>query len=239
MSAPTGDPALIRALNTYLGQELGQNEYGEPYYSWRWSEKCFWPAARTGRMIEVPRVTEIMVIGGGTETCEIVDVVPEYRRDRQVRLIDTWLITKWLTPWELITGPTSGHIKHGDQYSHAKRPSDEAMQSAWARLYPGADFPAQGWRIPTDASLPREIGGTRVPDWANTRDLVSLIRQQTSKTFDQAMKEWEAGQDRQDTDTRKQVEDEIRDSFGAFLNPTPGARGNFVSFPWTKIDRER
>lgn len=240
MSARTGDPALIRELNNYLGQELGRNEYGDSYFSWRWSEDMYWPARATGKILIEPHEVLVPILGTDEVEKTVEERrVPEYVRDRQVRNVDTWYLAKWLTPWELTTGPRSGHIRHGDQYSHPDMPSRIEQLQAWARLYPGMDFPAQGWRIPTDAYLPRSPQGERAPNWPDTRAAVTQIKFQASQRFDPVLAAMMDELDRMDLAKEKPIMDEIRDSFPSFLNPVPGKRSNFVSMPWSKIDRLR
>lgn len=246
MSAPTGDPALIRTLNDFLGQELGRNQYGKPYFTWRWSEDLFWPAARTGNLIQVPHEAEIPLIGGGVEKATLVDVVPEYARERQLRRSNVWVVCKWLTPWELITGPLRGSWKHGDQMQmpDGSLPTHERQVEMWNSLFPGAEFPARGWRIPTDAYLPSNphdpnYGRTagHEPNWADTKHFVMRVKAQTSESFDTVLNDMMAKLKERDEGVPGAMMDEIRDGFNAFLNPNPGKRGGFISFPWSKKDR--
>ena len=234
---PTGDRREIARLNNLLGQELGRNPNGESVFSWRWSEKCLWPGTKTGRMITVEKHIKIPIVGGGEEDLVLGELVPEYKIERQLgKIRDAWLICKWLPPWELITGPTSGHLRYGTDMGN--KPADEAVEEAWKRQYPGMDFPAKGWRVPIGATWD-PINPSRPPDEKDTREFIVEVRKQTAKTFSEAMREYDDGVQRRDTEAQKEIEDFSGDAFNAFLNPSPGKRGGFVSFPWSKIDRSR
>lgn len=281
MSAPTGDPRVIAELNELLGRELGRNEYGKPYFSWRWSEDLTWPATATGRTIIHETKVLTPIIGAPADTHDFEDCrydsngvefqcehcnegkdhpvhnvysimqTPEreYKSARQYRRIDTWVICKWLTPWELILGPGRGYmnIKHGQQQSADREPSQEAVIAAWNRQFPGAPFPARGWRVPTDAYLPNQDDenfaaspfGHTTPHRKDTEHFIRQVRFQTSRPFAEVEQDMIA----QDIAAEKRIDtqfmDDCRDAFPAFLNPKQGARGSFVSFPWTKADRAR
>ena len=237
-----------------LGQELGRNQYGDPYFSWRWSEDLFWPAFATGKLYSTEVPLKMPIIGGGEET--VINIVnkPEYKRDRQTRRRDTWFICKWLTPWELITGPGRGakNLKHGEQSGDRKEPPMAEVQAAWNHHFPGADLPIKGWRIPTDAYLPAgphdenwELSPQRpTPNYTDTQRFITAVKFQTSRPFDEVLQDMLDQQDAADLRGNIRIGDEARDMFTAFLNPKPGARGRgsgggFVSFPWTKFDRSR
>ncbi|MEY4299377.1 MAG: hypothetical protein RIR25_613 [Verrucomicrobiota bacterium] len=227
----TGNPAEIARLNNLFGRELGRNLNAEPIFSWRWSEDMFWPSFPTGRTVTKERFFDIPLVGGGVEKGCIEEAVPEYAQDRQVRLLDTWYIAKWLTPEELIVG---GLIGHGMGWQGGQKPSDEQLREAWKRQFPGADFPAQGWRVPTDAHLPRSPQESKVPNEADTLHFIRCIREQTSMRFDERLKDMLAYEDRGEAEKDRVIQDMVRDSFPAFLNPNIGKRGGFVSFPWAR-----
>lgn len=290
MSAPTGDPRIVAELNELLGRELGRNEYGKPYFSWRWSEDLFWPAAATGRTLlnETKVLTPIIGApadthdfeeaydaandtfdsdwGGKSDRCvhcgnpesdlahNVYSIMqrpePEYQSDRQYRRRDTWVICKWLTPWELILGPGRGatSIMHGDQRGTDKAPPVEAVIAAWNRQFPGAAFPAKGWRVPTDAYLPHGPDdenwagnpfGHTTPHRQDTEHFIKNVKYQTSRPFAEVEQSFIAS----DIEKERRIDvafmDDCRDAFPAFLNPKQGARGSFVSMPWTKHDRAR
>lgn len=284
MSAPTGDSKLIAELNELLGRELGRNQYGDPYFTWRWSEDLYWPAFATGRKLikETKVLTPIIGapkdthdydeaydaaadtwdsdFGGQSGKCvhcsepesdlahNVYSIMqtsePEYDRDRQMRARDTWVVCKWLTPWELILGPREGSIMHGEQGKSAKEPSQAALIAAWNRQAPGAVFPARGWLVPTDASLPRIADGVRTPNRTDTDWFILQVKWQTSRPFAEVEQDM---MDQEDARSRKQemlIGEEAADMWSAFLNPKPGTRGRgsgggFISFPWTKKDRLR
>lgn len=239
----TGDFALIRQLNEYLGRELGRRPNGSPIFRWEWSENLFWPAFATGRTTQVQKVVDLPLIGGGAERVNVTEVVPEYRRERQVRQSDTWYVTKWLSAEHLIFGWFGGHqaqLTDGDfEKFESRRPDETILREMWQSRFPGADFPANGWRVPTNASLPRSPGEPREPNWADTRHFVVQVKHQASQNFDQAMREWEAADDAKNAAQEALIGEECRDMFTAFLNPNPGKRGGFVSFPWSRQDRLR
>lgn len=285
MSAPTGDPRVTAELNELLGRELGRNEYGKPYFSWRWSEDLTWPATATGRTIIHETKVLTPIIGAPEEThdffeekfsydegesydsaeCEtcgshesdpvhnVYSIMQapetEYKSSRQYRRIDTWVICKWLTPWELILGPGRGYmnIKHGQQQSADREPSQESVIAAWNRQFPGAPFPARGWRVPTDAYLPNKDDenfaaspfGHTTPHLQDTEHFIRQIRFQTSRPFAEVEQDMIAQNVAAEKRIDTQFMDDCRDAFPAFLNPKAGSRGSFVSFPWTKADRAR
>jgi hypothetical protein len=234
---PTGNKNEIARLNDLLGRELGRSPDGKSVFSWRWSEKCLWPGTKTGRMITVEKQVRIPILGAGEEIITMGEVVPEYKIERQLgRIRDAWLICKWLPPWELITGPTSGHLRYGSDMNN--KPADEAVEESWKKQYPGMDFPAKGWRVPIGATWdPTNL--SRPPDEKDTLGFIAEVRKQTARTFSAAMADYDEGVAFRDTLAQKGIEDVARDAFNAFLNPDPGKRGGFVSFPWTRLDRSR
>lgn len=175
--------------------------------------------------------------GSVTKTSETAETaVPEYRRDRQMRQLNTWVITKWLDSEELIWGWIG---RHGGEVRPTNHPPHEHLVDLWNQRFPGADFPHNGWRIPTNASLPSAPNGNREPNWDDTRRFVALLKEQTRLGFDERLKDMLASEDRIEAAKTKEIEDCVRDSFPAFLSPKAGSKDNFVSFPWTKRDRAR
>lgn len=113
----------IEALNELLGQQLGRNILGESVFSWAWSEDLLWPATATGR--NTTRDVEVPIIGGGTDTAQIV--TPEYVQQKQcAKYNNQWLVSKWCAPETL---------------------------SMWHVNFPGAPYPTRGYRIHTNATL--------------------------------------------------------------------------------------
>lgn len=233
MGAPTGDPRLVRELNDFLGRELGRSADQRPIFAWKWSDDLFWPAFRDGwEQQEVP--IEIPLIGTCVTTVAIENrAVPHYRRDRQVRRFDTWYMTKLLTPEQLIWGLIG---KHG----HPQEPiPQETLLKMWEERFPGADFPARGWRVQTDAYLPRAEGDDRNPNWRDTQYFVMCIKEQTRLNHDERLADMLLAEDEQEAAVTKVVEDGVRDCFPALLNPNPGKRGGWHSFPlWSKLARQ-
>ena len=225
---------LLASLNELLGQELGRTPWGSPIFRWEWSEDLFWPHAATGRKLKVQKEVAIPLIGGGTETCIQEDLVDEMARARMMRDRNVWVVTKWFSPEDLTLGGTRGH---GRGYKEGTKPTEEAMLAFWHRQFPGADFPARGWRIATDATLPRGPHDPAEPNEPDTRYFISRVKAQTALSPEalvmDMLNQMDAKASRDDLD----MGSEIRDLFPAFLNPAPGKRGAFVSFPKTRFDR--
>lgn len=226
------DAAFLSRLNHLLGRELGRNG-DRSIFAWKHSDDLFWPSFQTGQTTRQKREFSVPIIGGGTELCTEEIVVPVYRRDRQVAR-SAWYVTKLLTPAELIWGWIG---KHGDPTPEGRQPRDEELLQIWNARFPGADFPSRGWRVPTDACLPRYVGGATEPNMADTEDFIACVREQTRLSFDLRLEDMLAYEDRKEADKRREIEDAVRDSFPAFLNPAIGKRSNFVSFPWSRKDR--
>lgn len=193
-------PDSIHKQNETLGRVLGRNPQGEPVFMWCWSEDLYWPAYATGRNTTKQVPVPILF----TDAMEYVPmVVPEYKRDLQsTKLHDQWVIAKWCKAEDL------------DQ---------------WRSVFPGADYPAQGYRVFTNAALPP----MQEPTVDDTERLIRCINEQSSMTFDERLADMTAEQDRIAKSKRENLVDQIKDSFTAGLNPNPGTRGNFVSFPST------
>lgn len=133
---------------------------------------------------------------------------PEYRRDRMSEnLRDQWVVTKWCAPETL------------DQ---------------WHVNFPGADYPALGYRINTDWYNKPGIA----PSLDDTNCLIWAIRHQGDKSMGQLRNEMDAEMERGEDARQRVVEDQVEDAFGAYLNPKPGSRGNHVSMPYTETDRK-
>ena len=231
------DSALLRTLNELLGRELGRTPHGEPVFTWKWGPDMFWPNHATGRMVPVKKKLTVPLLGGGgkTEEYEIIELVPEYRRDRQTRE-DKWVISKWLGPEELILG---GALGLGRGWTPGTKPSHEKLAEAWDARFKGADFPSRGWPVPTSATLPRSPDGTWAPNLADTEWFISCIRQQTAPTAQDHVLGIESAMDKQDKISSNQIGEEAREMWPAFLNIKPGARGNDISVPFTKFDHLR
>src|SRR5690242_1631804 len=71
----------------------------------------------------------------------IVYFEPEYRRDRMTNKKAVWIVTKWMPPESF---------------------------SDWDRNFPGADYPANGYRVQTDWVNPPGV----LPGLADTEDLI-------------------------------------------------------------------
>lgn len=226
------DPKILSSLNDLLGRELGRNERGEPLFSWAWSEDLFWPAFRTGRMIRREKKIQALLIGGGSDLVDLGEVVPEYKRVPQVSR-KCWNMTRWLGPVDLIYGGSGGH--GWDRI--AAEPSLEALKAMWESQFPGCDdFPSQGVRWALDVWLPREPGGTAIPNRADTLDFIRLMKEQTSMSSRSRLIDMMNAEDRKQEKLITSSSAEIEDCFSAFLNPNPGARGGHVSFPFTSKD---
>lgn len=228
----------VQKFNDLLGQELGRNIYGEPLFMWKHSDEMFWPAVQTGRKVLTKRMIEVPIVsalGTTLEKVETEEAVPEYRAERMVRR-SAWYMTKWLSPQELIVGTC---LRRGIDYPQesADRPwPQEALNEKWQALFPGADFPHRGWRVTTDAYLPRSPHDPSVPNLADTEYFIRCIREQTRMNLPDLVQDMLAQMDWKDAQSTKRLEDDIRDGFPAMLNPNPGTRSGFVSFPGTKLN---
>lgn len=230
----------IANFNNLLGTELGRRPDGHPIFAWKNSDALFWPAFKTGRTIVRKVEVSVPIIGGGTENVVIEMPTSEYRRDRQMRSRDTWVVTKWLSPEDLIYGTDSPHGKVRGTFDTVDRPtvSRETVIALWSERNPGAPFPAAGWRIPTNATLPARDGGPREPNWIDTEWFIACVKEQTRLGFQERLQEQYDGKDAVDAAIDRTIGDVICDCFPAFLNDNPGKRGGSVSFPfWAKRDR--
>jgi hypothetical protein len=131
----------------------------------------------------------------------------EYRRDRMShKLRDQWVVTKWVAPDSL---------------------------PYWQANFPGADYPARGYRINTDWYNKPGV----MPGHEDTIRLIWAIRKQGDKSTQQILNEMEQETERNEKAKENLIGDEIRDSFSAFLNE-PGKRSGHVSMPYAKHERE-
>ena len=219
----------LHNLNELLGRELGRRE-NEPIFAWKHSDTMFWPATATGRTVMTSRTFDVPVIGGGVESCTEQLAVPEYKPSRIVRN-SAWYVTKLLTAEELIFG---FYGKHGDKWPDGMAPGDEKLKELWGERFPGEPFPVKGWRIPTDAFLPRAPGDLEEPNLRDTNYFIACIHEQTRLSLDLRLDDMLASEDRIEAEKRRNIEAAVRDSFPAFLNPKIGKRGGFVSFPWSR-----
>lgn len=229
------DVLEIARLNNLLGRELGRRADGHPIFKWKNSDDLFWPQFKAGSTETKEITSNIPIIGTSeTEAIKVTQVVPTYVRDRQMRQPNVWVITKWMDPEMLIWGWVG---RHGGEARPAQHPTHDKLLEMWQARFPGADFPAAGWRVPTDALLPSFPGGPREPNENDTRRFIELVQEQTRLGFDERLADMEASEIAKEAEVDKRIQDEVRDAFPAFLNPVPGKRSNFVSFPWTKRDR--
>lgn len=137
----------------------------------------------------------------------IVYFEKEYRRDRMT----SKLRNQWVvTKW--CAPETLGH---------------------WQVNFPGADYPHKGYRINTDWYNKPGI----MPSHEDTIRLIWAIRKQTGMSATELNNEQDAERERGQKERDSVVEDEIRDSFTAFLND-PGKRSGHVSLPYSKQERE-
>lgn len=138
----------------------------------------------------------------------IVYFEKEYRRDRMShKLRDQWVVTKWCAPETL---------------------------TRWQSQFPGAAYPAEGYRINTDWYNPQGVA----PSEKDTTCLIWAIRKQSDLSVGQLREAMEAEHDRGEKSRDSALGDEIRESFPAFLNPKPGARNAHVSMPYTETERK-
>lgn len=233
----------VADLNELLARSLGTTPYGDGRFQWAWSEDLVWPQFPTGgtvtTQVEVPLIgggvdVECTDCGGvgqisdgdeessGVERCDacagkgtifktswpVNSVVPEYRVEKMCPKLDhQWVITLWYAPEDL---------------------------AHWQSRFPGAAYPARGYRIDTNASLPSYPGGPREPNIRDTERFIELLRSQRSLSHHDRVVDMLAEDDRQRASVQQEIEDEIANDFTAFMNPEPGKRGGFVSFPSTE-----
>lgn len=194
----------VEQLNEVLGDRLGRNQFGEPIFAWYFSESLLWPATRTGRMIQ--RDVEVPVLGTGT-TETVPMYAPEYQPQKQcLHYKDQWLIAKWCAPDSL---------------------------PMWQHNFPGADYPARGYRIHTNATLAPHC----LPTLSDTEAFITCMNEQRSMTVSERLNHMEADRDRREAAVDREIGDEIRDLMPAFANYQPGKKGAYVSLPHTKQDR--
>jgi len=191
----------VAKFNELLGRELGRNPQSEPIFQWAWSEDLFWPQFRTGRMV-TKRVPAKLLDSGETEWIEMV--VPEYARVKlSDKLKNQWVVTKWFPPEEL---------------------------PMWQHNFPMADYPANGYRIHTNASL----DPFQVPTLADTEHFIHCIREQRSMSLENRIIDMQREADYIEKEKDRVIRDEVRDLMPAFANYQPGKRGGYVSLPATK-----
>ena len=218
----------IQMLNDLLGDRMGwtpnssdstSNTSGgrQPIFRWDWSEDLFWPAFKTGHMVN--RRVPAMLLGesGNVETdaffapapedpgvTYVNMLVPEYARVKlSNRLKNQWVATKWFPPEEL---------------------------PQWERNFPQAPYPKDGYRIHTNACLPP----FQEPTLLDTEDLIKCLREQRSMTFADRLIDMERDRDQREKSKHGAVLDEIDDLIPAYGNYAPGKRGHFISFPSTQ-----
>lgn len=137
----------------------------------------------------------------------IVYFEKEYKREHQsFKLKKQWVITHWSPPEKL---------------------------TEWQRTFPGAPYPADGYRIFTDWSNPPGM----LPTLADTEDCIRCVKEATSMTYAARLADMEAEAERTEKGKESQLYAMVRNEFTAFLNEAPGKRGNSISMPWTKEDR--
>ncbi len=198
----------VNKLNKLLASQLGTNPYGEGVFQWAFSEDLYWPEFPTGRMIDKP--VTVPLIGGGEAVSAYIPV-PEYRKEKMAPNLDRqWVMTVWMRGEDL---------------------------PQWQTMFPGAPYPARGHRIHTNASLPSYPGGPREPNLEDTERFIRLMRFQRNHTVNEVATGIDNERTVRDTAIRKEIEDEIRDEFPAFMNIEPGKRGGYVSFPYSEKDR--
>lgn len=197
----------VEQLNNVIGRDLGCNPYGEPLFKWFISRELMWPAFKTGRQIY--KDVWVPIIGGGDALTHVL--VDEYQQDIQCHKIDPnqWLIAKWCPAEEL---------------------------DDWQAKFPGAPYPARGYYIQTNASLPSCPGGSTIPDIQETERFVRLVKLQRSQSAKETCEQMIELDEKKDKSNKQEVRDEIADMVPAFAKE-PGKRGNEVSVPFTKFDR--
>jgi len=95
----------------------------------------------------------------------------------------------------------------------------------WENLFPGAPYPARGYYIHTNAAIPE---GDE-PNIQDTERLIGGLRHQMSRRAADVCQSFIDAEVKDEVSREKVIRDAVRDSFTAFLNPKPGARGGDTS----------
>ncbi len=196
----------VKQLNKRLGEALGWSPYdNEPIFAWVFSEELLWPATPTGRMIQ-RRVEVPLILTPDTESVPLY--APEYVAKKQCAKLDhQWLIAKWCAPDAL---------------------------PMWQQNFPGAHYPARGYRIHTNADLAPHC----VPTLEDTEAFIAIINEQRSMSFNERLLDMETDLDKKDKSVKNEIYDEVRDLVPAFANYQPGKKGGYVSLPYTEREKK-
>jgi hypothetical protein len=99
----------------------------------------------------------------------------------------------------------------------------------WQQNFPSAPYPGKGYYIHTNASL----DPWQAPTQDDTEHFIRCIREQTSMSYGQRLRDMEAADDREELAVENETMDFARDCVPAFVNEAPGKRGGSVSMPST------
>lgn len=105
----------------------------------------------------------------------------------------------------------------------------------WQSEFPGAPWPDRGYYFATNAAMEPEV----MPTLQDTERLIRCVKEQTSMTYAARLADMEADQARQDKAKESELDSMVRNEFTAFMNPAPGKRGNGISMPYSKFDRDK
>lgn len=120
-------------------------------------------------------------------------------KTRMTKRLRQWVLTLWVPPEDL---------------------------PQWENLFPGAPYPARGFHITTNADIPE---GDE-PNLQDTERLIGGLRYQASgRPPGQVYRDFIEAEIEDEVSREKVIRDAVRDSFTAFLNPKPGARGGDTS----------
>jgi hypothetical protein len=213
----------IEQLNRILRSELGSNPYGQGKFRWAWSDDLFWPTTETGRLIQ--KEIDVPLIGT-SETAKGTVLVKEFKARRMTRRHpNCWIVTRWLPPGALVGLRIDIHI--GNEPSEADIPR-EVILARWQSMFPGADYPERGWYVNTDYFCKPY----QEPTYDDNQFLIRQLRHQMSDMSAQSLLiNWCNTEDAENARTQRTIEDACENEFTAFLNPYPGKKGTFVSFP--------
>lgn len=96
----------------------------------------------------------------------------------------------------------------------------------WERIFPSAPYPSRGYRIQTNwVNRPHYL-----PSLEDTREFIKQIKDQRSMSARARLEDMNEETTKAEASVDREIEDQIRDSFPAGLNPFPGKRGGSISW---------
>lgn len=196
----------LARLNNLLGQELGRNPFGDPLYSWAYSEYLQHRMLKIDPHTAQPVFDYRCVCGLNVLVhqphCRLTTAVPCYiPRKMTPQLKNQWVAVVWSAP---------------------------GSPEQWVREFGiRMEYPPRGYCVPTNACLEPDVD----PDVAVTWDLIHKIREQRKKTMQQWITEAEDALALHERRKDAELDDMISDACTAFGNAKPGARMGGISLP--------